>query len=100
MTKEGSPFPGGRLMRRFGGRASQIMLATAVAALVAGADCRRARAGSTTVLIPAYFYPGGSGRAFWDQIAAGAGSIAVEAILNPSTGPGKAQDPNYVAVVD
>src|SRR5262249_43940990 len=55
---------------------------------------------STTVLVPAYVYPAGAGRAVWDQLAASARSITLEVILNPGSGPGRARDPNYVAAVD
>jgi hypothetical protein len=52
------------------------------------------------VLVPAYVYPAGTGRAVWDQLAADARSVTLEVILNPGSGPGKARDPNYVAAVD
>jgi hypothetical protein len=50
-------------------------------------------------LVPAYFYPSPGGSQ-WDQLAADAGRIPIMAILNPASGPGSAQDPNYVAAVD
>ena len=49
---------------------------------------------------PAYFYPSGAGLDCWNRLASDAGSIKIEAILNPASGPGTAQDPNYVAVVN
>ena len=55
---------------------------------------------TATELVPAYFYPSGAGLDAWNQLARDAGSINVEAILNPASGPGTTRDPNYVAVVN
>jgi hypothetical protein len=52
-----------------------------------------------TLLVPAYFYPGGSGLAFWDQLEQAAGVVQVQVVLNPSSGPGARSDPNYLAVL-
>jgi hypothetical protein len=86
-------------MRCFGEIPSGLWLSMVVAALVVAPHSRPARASSTTVLVPAYVYPSGAGLAVWDQLAEGARSITVEAILNPGSGPGTIQDPHYVAVV-
>jgi hypothetical protein len=59
-----------------------------------------ARAGGTTLLVPAYFYPSGARLADWGRMATAARSIPLEVILNPASGPGTRPDPNYVAVVD
>ena len=52
------------------------------------------------LLVPAYFYPGGPGAAYWSELAAAGPSGTVTAIMNPGNGPGPAVDPNYVAAVD
>jgi hypothetical protein len=54
----------------------------------------------TIVLVPAYFYPSGDRLADWDRLAEAARSVPLEVILNPASGPGERQDPNYVAVLD
>jgi hypothetical protein len=58
----------------------------------------QADAGPLSVLVPAYFYPTPGGD--WDRLAAAAGKIHLDAILNPDNGPGPAQDPNYVQAVN
>jgi hypothetical protein len=60
---------------------------------------RTAREARLTALVPAYFYPAGRRLADWARLADAARSIPLEVILNPSSGPGKTQDPRYVAVV-
>jgi hypothetical protein len=48
------------------------------------------------VLVPAYFYPSGSGATAWDAMTAGAAAqpgVHVTAILNPSNGPAGSADP-------
>ena len=47
------------------------------------------------MFIPAYFYPG----PLWDQAIAGAPIVEVM-IMNPASGPGSSQDPNYVNAVN
>ena len=56
--------------------------------------------GGTTLLVPAYFYPAGDRLADWARLAEAARSIPLEVIVNPASGPGKRQDPRYVAVVN
>jgi len=85
---------------RFGGILAHALLALLVAGVLVVVTCWPQRAGSTTSLVPAYFYPAGAGLSAWKQLAAAAGSINVEAVLNPASGPGTTQDPNYVAVVN
>ena len=87
-------------MRRFGMVGSKVLLASLVTALLVVFMCWRARSGSATELVPAYFYPSGAGLDCWNRLARDAGSINIEVILNPASGPGTTQDPNYVAVVD
>jgi hypothetical protein len=57
-----------------------------------------ATAGPLEALVPAYFYPTPGG--YWDQLAASASQIRLDAILNPDSGPGPTQDPNYVQAVN
>jgi hypothetical protein len=60
-------------------------------------------AAAVGVIVPAYFYPGtggpgtvGDGCAALDAAAA---QIPVIAIVNPASGPGPAEDPNYAAAM-
>jgi Spherulation-specific family 4 len=78
-----------------------IVGASAVVAMrgEAGLDRRPDAHGGVTVLVPAYFYPGGRHRADWDRLAEAARSVPMEVILNPASGPGTKRDPNYVAVL-
>lgn len=50
------------------------------------------------LLVPAYAYPTTGG--VWDQLASAAKSVAIEAILNPNSGPGSGVDRSYVAAVN
>jgi hypothetical protein len=50
------------------------------------------------VFVPAYFYP--SLISPWNDLNAAAEQVDVTAIMNPSSGPGTARDPNYADVVD
>ncbi|HLK17241.1 MAG TPA: spherulation-specific family 4 protein, partial [Fimbriimonadaceae bacterium] len=59
-----------------------------------------ANAGQTELLVPAYFYPSGSGLNDWARMSAVAPQVDLTAILNPNSGPGASVDPNYVAVDD
>ena len=87
----------GRLGRLLG----RVLVALLVAAMgVALAERqRRSRLPIVSALVPAYFYPLKEGRAGWDQLAKAAESIPTRVILNPSSGPGRQVDLNYVAVV-
>lgn len=51
------------------------------------------------LLVPAYFYPGGTGMAEWDKLLQAADPAAVVIIVNTASGPGKVADPNYVRVI-
>jgi hypothetical protein len=51
------------------------------------------------LLVPAYFYPAGQTLDDWDRIIRGASKAPVTIVVNTSTGPGDAVDPNYVAVI-
>jgi hypothetical protein len=54
-----------------------------------------------SLLVPAYFYPGGDTRKYWDTLIETAKSRAVPlvVIVNPSNGPGAEVDANYKAVI-
>jgi hypothetical protein len=101
--KEGTSALGGRFMRRvldIVARVAFAVIATAVVVtLTSGQACA-----SLTALVPAYFYPGTGGTQGytngWDQLDASAGSIPIQAIVNPDSGPGPAVDPNYTKVVN
>lgn len=47
-----------------------------------------------TIAVPAYFYPG----SLWTQMENAAPTVGL-AIVNPNSGPGVVQDPNYVAQI-
>jgi Spherulation-specific family 4 len=89
-------------MRQFGVGNPPFLVRVVVAAVLLGLAYHsgQACASSATVLVPAYFYPAGAGRAAWDRLAEDARTMRLEVILNPASGPGKIPDPNYVAVVD
>jgi hypothetical protein len=88
------------VVRRLGVVFGKVLLASFVAALVVAITFWWGRSRSSTALVPAYFYPSGVGLDEWNRLARDAGLINIEAILNPASGPGTTQDPNYVAVVD
>lgn len=52
------------------------------------------------LLVPAYFYPAGSGSDYWQALDAAAAQIGITAIVNVNSGPGDALDPSYLAVVE
>lgn len=56
-------------------------------------------ASALELLVPAYFYPVGSGLTDWARMASSSSSVQLTAILNPGSGPGAAVDPTYTAVV-
>lgn len=56
-------------------------------------------AASFEILVPAYFYPAGTGLDYWGQMTAAAAKAPIIAILNPGSGPGSTVDPAYVAAV-
>jgi hypothetical protein len=49
--------------------------------------------------VPAYFYPAEDGLAQWDRLFDSPAAAATMVIVNPSSGPGTAADPNYANVV-
>ncbi|QUP56321.1 hypothetical protein GO998_21750 (plasmid) [Ralstonia syzygii] len=78
--------------RRAGVALARVVLA---AAALGGASLANAEA----LLVPAYIYPSSAGAAAWSTLATTAQTVATTVILNPSSGPGSAQDSNYVAAV-
>jgi hypothetical protein len=53
-----------------------------------------------TALVPAYFYPAGAGLTDWYRLDAAAKSISLDVIVNPDSGPGPSQNPDYVSAID
>ncbi|MGA2245499.1 MAG: spherulation-specific family 4 protein [Verrucomicrobiota bacterium] len=50
------------------------------------------------IMVPAYFYP--YGNSYWNAMSNAATRVPLIAILNPDSGPGTAQDANFVSAVD
>ncbi|KAF1029743.1 MAG: hypothetical protein GAK40_00343 [Burkholderia plantarii] len=76
--------------RRFA-RAACSFLATL---LVAGGSAQAA-----DLVVPAYFYPSGTGATAWSTLATNAASVPITAIVNPNSGPGTAVDPAYTSAI-
>jgi len=74
------------------------ILAVAVAA--GASHSPAAHASMLEAVVPAYFYPSGTGLTYWNQMTTAAATIPITAILNPDSGPGAASDPNYASAVD
>ncbi|BCN11578.1 hypothetical protein RPSD_34630 (plasmid) [Ralstonia solanacearum] len=74
-------------------------MALARTVLVAAALGGASLANAESLLVPAYIYPSGSGGDAWTTLATTAQKVATTVILNPSSGPGSAQDANYVAAI-
>ena len=51
------------------------------------------------LLVPAYFYPEGTGMKEWDRLLAAGSKATIVAIANPDSGPGKKRDENYEAII-
>lgn len=80
-------------------RARRACMALARTVLVAAALGGASLANAESLLVPAYIYPSGSGGDAWTTLATTAQKVATTVILNPSSGPGSAQDANYVAAI-
>ncbi|MBS1145546.1 MAG: sorting domain protein [Proteobacteria bacterium] len=52
------------------------------------------------LLVPAYFYPAGSGATDWSRLTAAAGKVHITAIINPDSGAGSRKDPVLAAAID
>ncbi len=57
-------------------------------------------AAAVEIVVPAYFYPSGSGNSHWTAMTNAADDVEITAIMNPGNGPGNARDNNYVNVVN
>jgi hypothetical protein len=86
-------------MKAWRNAAVRLVAATATAAALAALALALVPSERPGVLVPAYFYPSRAGLAAWNQLARDANAIRLEAILNPASGPGRAQDPGYVKVI-
>jgi hypothetical protein len=73
-------------------------LPAVLVALLACLPAPRSQAYPMEILVPAYFYPTLGSE--WHRLIGSAPRVPIIAILNPASGPGTFQDPNYVAVVD
>ncbi|MEW4567021.1 spherulation-specific family 4 protein [Tautonia sp. JC769] len=51
------------------------------------------------ILVPAYFYPGGSGLDDWKRLIASAARAPIVAVVNPASGPGDAPNQDYANVI-
>jgi hypothetical protein len=52
-----------------------------------------------SLLVPAYFYPDGSGAADWARLTSAASQVSITAIINPDSGAGRSFDPNYASAI-
>ncbi len=53
-------------------------------------------AAATSIMVPAYFYPG----TLWNSMSNAATRVPLIAIMNPNNGPDTSQNPDYVAAVN
>ncbi|MEM8493930.1 MAG: spherulation-specific family 4 protein [Planctomycetota bacterium] len=67
---------------------------------LAGLGISSAAADELGLIVPAYFYPGGTGLGYWNDLNDAAQDVPILAIMNPGSGPGNGIDPNYTAAVD
>ncbi|WP_296228918.1 spherulation-specific family 4 protein [Ralstonia sp. UBA689] len=74
-------------------------IASAVATIAACTLIGAPHAKAEGLLVPAYIYPSGTGATQWSTLASTAKTVPTTVILNPNSGPGTTQDPNYVAAV-
>jgi hypothetical protein len=51
------------------------------------------------VLVPAYFYPTGTGLDDWNRLIEAAARVPIVAVINPASGPGEAQNPDYFDIM-
>jgi Spherulation-specific family 4 len=65
-----------------------------VAGIVVALSVFAASAGAQSMAVPAYFYPG----SYWTQMDQSSSRPKI-AVMNPSSGPGRSPDPNYVSAV-
>jgi hypothetical protein len=60
---------------------------------------QRGNAPRLQVLVPAYFYPAGSGLKYWQHLMDAAAKVKITAIANPNSGPGEQRIPDYELVI-
>jgi hypothetical protein len=79
-----------------------LLIFTAAFVAMAGVP-DSARAGGEGILVPSYFYPGTGGPGGvgdgWAAMTAAASQVPITAILNPDSGPGPSEDPNYAGAM-
>ncbi|WP_414448402.1 spherulation-specific family 4 protein [Burkholderia sp. 22PA0099] len=73
--------------------------ASAACALLASLCVTGGAAQAADLVVPAYFYPSGSGSTAWNTLATNAASVPLTAIVNPNSGPGIAVDPAYTNAI-
>ncbi|WP_186265630.1 spherulation-specific family 4 protein [Burkholderia gladioli] len=73
--------------------------ASAACSLLASFCVASSAAQAADLVVPAYFYPSGSGATAWKTLASNAASVPLTAIVNPNSGPGTAIDPAYTNVI-
>ena len=78
----------------------KILSTLAASVLVGLAGGNAHAAPRLELLVPAYFYPAGSGSDDWQALDEAAARVGITAIVNVNSGPGDALDPNYLAVVE
>ncbi|MEW4567022.1 spherulation-specific family 4 protein [Tautonia sp. JC769] len=81
---------------------ARALVPLAVAVLLTNTYLPPAGAQSTSrvrALVPAYFYPTWWQGSPWDDLNQAASQIPIEAIMNPASGPGHVQNPDYVRAV-
>ena len=70
-----------------------------VAAIVVSFNTTGESTTRLNLLVPAYFYPAGTGLTDWNRLTSASSLVSLTAIMNPGNGPGTIADPNYVAAV-
>ncbi|MBN3723390.1 spherulation-specific family 4 protein [Burkholderia sp. Ac-20379] len=73
--------------------------ASAACALLASLCVTGGVAKAADLVVPAYFYPSGSGSTAWNTLATNAATVPLTAIVNPNSGPGTAADPAYTNAI-
>ena len=76
-----------------------ITFAAVIAFAIVGSFAGVATAGSISLLVPAYFYPGGATAADWTALDTAAQTTSVTVIFNPASGPGSITDPTWVSAI-
>ncbi|MGU7770189.1 spherulation-specific family 4 protein [Burkholderia sp. MR1-5-21] len=78
---------------------ARTLRALIAAAASIGCLAHAGTASAEDLVIPAYFYPSGSGASAWNTLATNAATVPITAILNPDSGPGAAADPLYTQAI-